>query len=85
MGKLQFAESLGDELSDTVADHVFEARNIGDQVGAQVVTVDGGPELSVLRTLELRVQRAQLGNSLVEFTGGSGGRADEVEGERELR
>lgn len=67
-----------------LADDVLEAGDVGDEVGAQVVAVQVGPEVSVLGALELGVEGSELGEGLVEFAGGGNGGVDEVEGEGEL-
>lgn len=85
MAQLDLTESLGNEEGDAVADGLLEAGDVRDEVSAQVVAVKGGPEAGVLRTLELRVERAELVHGFVELARVGGGGVDEVEGEGELR
>lgn len=67
MAQLELSERLGDEVGDGISDHVLEASNIGDEIGAEVVTVDVGPEAGVLGTLELAVEGAELGEGFGEL------------------
>ena len=78
MAQLKLSESLGNEMGDAVSNHLLEASDIGNEVGAEVVTVDVGPEAGVLGTLKLAVQGAKLGEGFVELTGLGGGGVDEV-------
>lgn len=85
MAELDLPERLRNELRNPVTDDVFEPGNIGDEIRAQVVAVERGPEARVLGALELRVERAQLGEGFVKLALVGGGGVDEVEGEVELR
>lgn len=60
------AESLADFDGDADADEFLEARDVGGQVGVQVVRVKGGPELGVLGGFEEGGEAGELLHGLDE-------------------
>jgi hypothetical protein len=95
-GPLDFPHRLRDGERDPDPDQLFEAGDVGNQVGVEIIAVQGAPKCGVRRLAEKVVENVQLLDGLGErgiagcWECGGGGdgfqdvRWEEVEGEREV-
>lgn len=72
-GLVDLAHRLADGGGDAHAHQLLEAGDIGDQIGVQVVAVEGGPEGGVVGALEQVLQLVELLHGLGEGRVAGGG------------
>lgn len=79
-----FATALADRDGDPHAHQLLEAGHVGDEVGVQIVAVEGGPESLVVGLREERVEGGELLHGFGEggvAGSGEGGGCGQLRGE----
>jgi len=72
---LHLLHALADDDRDADLHDLLETLHVGDQVGVEVIALEGVPEIGVAGACELLVEDAQV---LDSFGQGAGGRRDTI-------